>query len=135
MYKRTLWQDHVEGVQEGTPLSAANLNNIEAGTMEANALAALNAEYRRYSADNAKNTEVFSKLVSLSGSGVLHQVSLDGGVRNNTQYRVDYEIVSVGSGTAGDLVILSKQANGFSVKYLGTSSGIQVIFYISGGMI
>ena len=135
MYKRTLWQDHVEGVQEGTPLSAANLNNIEVGTMEANALAALNAEYRRYCTDNAKNSEVFSTLVSLSGSGELHFVSLEGGERNNLQYRVDYEIASVGSGTAGDIVILSKQANGFSVKYFGTSSWIQVIFYISGGMI
>lgn len=40
MYKPTQWQDHVPGVQEGTPLDAANLNNIEAGAMEAEALAA-----------------------------------------------------------------------------------------------
>ena len=43
MYRRTIWKDHVAGVQEGTDLNAANLNNIEAGVMEADALAAFQA--------------------------------------------------------------------------------------------
>ena len=51
MYKPTLWQDHVEGVQEGTDMNAKNFNNIETGVIEAAALAALNAEFSRYKAD------------------------------------------------------------------------------------
>jgi len=41
MYKPTIWQDHVEGIQDGTDMNAANFNNLEAGTLEANTLAAL----------------------------------------------------------------------------------------------
>lgn len=55
MYKPTIWQDHVEGVQEGTDVNAKNLNNIEIGVMEAAALAALNAENIRHAADVANS--------------------------------------------------------------------------------
>lgn len=51
MYKPTIWQDHVEGVQEGTDMNAKNFNNMEAGVMEAAALAALNAENSRHAKD------------------------------------------------------------------------------------
>ena len=54
MYKPTIWQDHVEGVQEGTDMNAKNFNNIETGVMEAAALAAMNAENSRYQADARK---------------------------------------------------------------------------------
>lgn len=47
MYKPTIWQDHVEGVQEGTSMNAANFNNIEKGAMEANALAAMQAAFQK----------------------------------------------------------------------------------------
>ena len=28
-YQKTQWKDHIEGVQTGTPVNAANLNNME----------------------------------------------------------------------------------------------------------
>ena len=43
MFKRTMWKDHVPGVQEGTDLNAANLNNLEEGVTDAAALAAFYA--------------------------------------------------------------------------------------------
>ena len=46
MYNPTLWKDHVEGLQEGTDLNAANLNNMEKGAMDAQALAAFLAYHR-----------------------------------------------------------------------------------------
>ena len=46
MYKPTQWLDHVPGVQEGTPLDAENLNNLESGAMEAEALSAFLASHR-----------------------------------------------------------------------------------------
>ena len=30
-YEPTMWQDEVEGIQEGTPVDEQNLNNIEDG--------------------------------------------------------------------------------------------------------
>lgn len=30
-YQKTQWKDHIEGVQTGTPVNAANLNNMEEG--------------------------------------------------------------------------------------------------------
>ena len=35
-YEPTMWQDEVEGIQEGTPVDEQNLNNIEGGVNGAN---------------------------------------------------------------------------------------------------
>ena len=35
-YEPTMWQDEVEGIQEGTPVDEQNLNNIEDGVNGAN---------------------------------------------------------------------------------------------------
>ena len=136
MYKRTIWVDHIEGVQEGTDMNAANFNNIEAGTMEANALAALNAEYQRYCADQAKNNEVVGISAFLEGNSV-HTIEIPEKYARNTD---DYRLVPVlerpnGNGTVGDIIIMEKQIDNFSVHYEGTAEGAFIIFYISGGMI
>ena len=47
MYKPTTWIDHIAGVQEGTDMNAEHFNNMEAGIMEANALAALHFEHQK----------------------------------------------------------------------------------------
>lgn len=75
MYNRTIWKDHVEGVQEGTDLSAANMNNIEARVMENSALTALNAEYSRYERDKISGgTEDLVSGVSPLATGSLYFV-------------------------------------------------------------
>ena len=135
MYKRTIWQDHVEGIQEGTDMNAANFNNLEAGTMEAAALAAMNAANRRYCNDMALNAETIAVEATLTGSGVENSVDLPAAkTRNMTAYNVVAEVKSVTGGTAGDVLILTKQANGFKVKYNGNASSIVVRFHVSGGM-
>lgn len=75
MYKRTIWQDHVEGVQDGTDMNAANFNNIEAGTMEASALAAMNSAHQRY----AMASGVYFGSYTGNGSGSSEQ-TIDLGV-------------------------------------------------------
>lgn len=47
MYQPTTWIDHIAGVQEGTDMNAEHFNNMEAGIMEANALAALHFEHQK----------------------------------------------------------------------------------------
>lgn len=37
-YQKTQWQDHIEGVQTGTPVNAANMNKIEEGIAQACAI-------------------------------------------------------------------------------------------------
>ena len=136
MYKRTIWQDHVEGIQEGTDMNASNFNNIEAGIMEANALASLNAEYRRYSNDVAKNCEVVIVEATLTGTNTPHSIAIPGhATRNSENYNVVPELSTINEGTAGDIIILSKQANGFTAIYNGSAKSIVVRFHISGGMI
>ena len=135
MYKRTIWQDHVDGIQEGTDMNATNFNNLEAGTMETAALAAMNAAHRRYCNDMAANAETIAIEATLTGSGVANSVVIPTAyTRNMTIYNVIAEVMSATGGTAGDIIPATKQANGFKVSYNGTASKINVRFLISGGM-
>ena len=136
MYKPTIWQDKVEGVQEGTDMNAANFNNIEIGVMESDALAAMNAAYRRYEADAANDAEVVAISDTLTTSGSAKAIDIPTGkTRNRTTYNVAAEINAVSGGTVGDLIIDTKQANGFKAKYTGTATSVTVRFKVSGGMI
>ena len=135
MYKRTIWQDHVEGVQTGTDMSAANFNNLEAGVMEANALMALTASYRRYDNDVAKNSEAVVIDTTIAG-GVITSVAIpENATRNNTNYNVVVEINEMDEGWSGNIVINTKQANGFTVRATAATKAMRVRFIITGGMI
>ena len=144
MYKRTMWQDHVEGIQEGTDLNAANFNNLEAGTMEANALAAFNTAYQRYAADVAKNSEPVVVEAEISGPAVGDPENFivipDIATRNNVNYNVTHEINYKNQLTElqiETIIIDQKQVNGFRVSLSGYSSStiLHVRFIITGGMI
>lgn len=38
-YQKKQWQDHIDGVQVGTPVNAVNMNNIEDGIYRAHQVA------------------------------------------------------------------------------------------------
>ena len=141
MYKRTIWQDHVEGVQDGTDMNAANFNNIEAGTMEANVLAAMNSEYQRYCMDVAKDNEVFVVTVydTHKGSENHNEVVFPADkVRNHKDYRITYRLYTDADDThTGHVSIVSQSTTGFKYRFSGfdVGQGARVTFYISGGMI
>ena len=136
MYKRTIWQDHVEGIQEGTDMNAANFNNLEAGTMEANAMAAINAEYQRHANDIAKDNETFVVRCTIEeASSVVHVDIPDTHRRNTTNYRVVPVIVKYTGTADGYVGIASSDVDGLSVVYYGSASAVTVDFHISGGMI
>lgn len=135
MYKRTIWVDHVEGVQEGTDMNADNFNKIEAGTMEANALAALNAAHNRYCTDQAEDNKIITIYEELTGNGS-HTITIpDAFTRNKNTYRVTPEVSRGEGGTVGDIIVLDKQVNSFVAIYEGTASSVWIDFHISGGMI
>ena len=135
MYKRTIWQDHVEGIQEGTDMNAANFNNLEAGVMEAAALADFNATFNRYNHDIAKNGEVIAiKAVILNGPNVETYVAIPKSARRNTsEYMVN--IFFEGVDGVEKVIVSDKQPDGFYAKYIGEAVLAKVDFYISGGMI
>lgn len=142
MYKPTIWQDHVEGVQEGTDMNAANFNNIEVGTMEANALAAMNSAHQRYATDKAKETEVIVVECGLFFSPEAPSsdetfVAIPNNVtRNNTNYSVTPIVTHSSSFPLDGIVIVSdKQVNGFKARYTGNYTQISITFLICGGMI
>lgn len=138
MYKRTIWKDHVEGIQEGTDMNAANFNNIEAGTMEANALAAYNAEHQRHVNDIVKNNEVVTveqEFEEYEPSDTFEIVIPANATRNNINYIVVPEISGIGGPDPVTISVHAKQANGFTVSLRGSASTVVVRFHISGGMI
>ena len=135
MYKPTIWQDHVEGIQEGTDMNAANFNNLEIGTMEAAAMAALNAAYRRYCTDMALNAETIVINATLTGTGALKSVAIpEKSKRNMTNYNVIPVVTSAEGGNAGDIIVGTKNVDSFTAKYTGTATSVNVCFLVSGGM-
>ena len=146
MYKRTIWQDHVEGIQEGTDMNAANFNNIEAGTMEANALAAMNSSLQRYAADMAKDREVVrifhqfyyqpEELTSNPGYQTAFISLPADAIRNNVNYNVIPVVSYADHSPVGTILISDKQANGFVAQYNSEKLWeCDVYFYVFGGMI
>ncbi len=141
MYNKTNWQDHVvdqngQVIQEGTPLSAKNLNNIEQGVFISNALNAVMAQFNRLLLDRINENEVVTITDTITGADTDKSVVIPSNkLRNRTTYNVTPVIVSTTGGTAGDIIVSAKQANGFKVKYTGTATSITVALYVQGGML
>ena len=54
--------------------------------------------------------------------------------RNRTSYNVTAEVSSATGGTVGDIIINTKQANGFKVNYTGTATSVALRLKVQGGM-
>lgn len=134
MYKAINWVDHVEGIQEGTDQSAANFNNMDAGIFEAIGLNGLLAMRARLQQDAQIEAEVVAIDKTLTGTA---QVTVDiptTKTRNRTSYNVTAEVSSATGGTVGDIIINTKQANGFKVNYTGTATSVVLRLKVQGGM-
>lgn len=159
MYDLTNWQDRVvefedrykeiqnedgtitheavagEVLQEGTPQSATNFNNIEKGIFENRVIELLNAQMNSLASvedlENALN-KVEGGTVTSSSKTIT--VAFDKS-KNNT----NYEIVPIISSPVGlsnyYITISSKQANGFIAVVYGTYTSIKVDFLIKGGIL
>lgn len=123
-------------IQEGTPLSAKNLNNIEQGVFISNALNAVMAQFNRLLLDRINENEVVTITDTITGANTDKSVVIPSNkLRNRTTYNVTPVIVSTTGGTAVDIIVSAKQANGFKVKYTGTATSITVALYVQGGML
>ena len=146
MYSITNWLDHVvipartftiadnvdgtyiitpvgEVAQQGTPMSAANFNNMEKGILESIVLANWMAQMQRYANDDGleNKCDIITKSVTEAVSN--EYITLD---KNTAGYDV-VPIVTSGSAT---VTVSNKQTNAF--KYT-TSAACTVMFIVRGG--
>ena len=141
MYRNTHWIDEVkdqeteEVIQEGTPQSAGNFNNMEGGISDAHLAAALLIIQSGLTADQVATEE---KTVTLSNSqsypfnNSTQTIALSR-VRNFTDYTVEAEITDH-DGNVGDVRIFDRMLNGFKVAYDGSAKTATVKLRIKGGM-
>lgn len=141
MYRNTHWIDEVkdqeteEVIQEGTPQSAGNFNNMEGGISDAHLAAALLIIQSGLTADQVATEE---KTVTLSNSqsypfnNSTQTIALSR-VRNFTDYTVEAEITDH-DGNVGDVMIFDRMLNGFKVAYDGSAKSATIKLRIKGGM-
>ena len=141
MYRNTQWIDEVkdqdteEVIQEGTPQSAGNFNNMEHGISDAHLAAALLIIQSGLTADQVATEE---KAVTLSNSqsypfnNSTQTIALSR-VRNFTDYTVEAEITDH-DGNVGDVKIFDRMLNGFKVAYDGSAKKATIKLRIKGGM-
>ena len=141
MYRNTQWideekdQDTEEVIQEGTPQSAGNFNNMEHGISDAHLAAALLIIQSGLTAHQGATGE---KAVTLSNSqsypfnNPTQTIALSR-VRNFTDYTVEAEITDH-DGNVGDVRIFDRMLNGFKVAYDGSAKSATIKLRIKGGM-
>lgn len=143
MYNKTIWQDHVvdqngQVIQQGTPLSARNMNSIENGIFETYELGAVLTQqvmqHKRLLADlegevgqvTLTNTQAYP----FNNSKIT--VALQK-ARDTLNYTVQTEIISA-NGFPGDIKISDKQLNGFKIEFTGSATSVTVKYIVRGGM-
>ena len=141
MYRNTHWIDEVkdqeteEVIQEGTPQSAGNFNNMEGGISDAHLAAALLIIQSGLTADQVATEE---KTVTLSNSqsypfNTSTQTIALSTARNFTDYTVEAEITDH-EGNVGEVRIFDRMLNGFKVAYDGSAKSATIKLRIKGGM-
>lgn len=159
MYDLTNWQDRVvefenryneiqnedgtitheavagEVLQEGTPQSATNFNNIEKGVFENRVIELLNAQMNSLaSAENLENALNRVEGGTVTQNGTTINVAFNS-VRNNANYEV-IPVVGKSSGlTNYHFNIAAKQANGFLCDVYGEFTSVTVYFLVKGGIL
>lgn len=164
-YQVTDWKDHVteyenryretanadgtithekeegEVIQQGTPLSATYLRNMEYGIKDAHEAAALllnalrQGVWRIEALEKATIQEVGEKTLTNSQkfpfNNSVSTVALTN-IRDNLNYVV--VIVSVtGSGNVGEVEVTDRLVNGFKLAYTGSSPSVTVKYAVIGG--
>lgn len=147
MRNQTIWKDHVvdqngEIIQQGTPQSAGNFNNLERDVTDQEiAFKEVLQHVRLLEHDKdivkANTLEEYS-VITLTNTAKQPFNNSEQTVplkttRNNTMYTVTAEILN-NNGLPGDISIYDKQLNGFKVAFTGSASTVQVALIIKGGI-
>ena len=162
MYQKNLWQDHVveypnrfketnlgngmveevpapgEIIQQGTPQSARNFNNMEEGIFNANELTdylmiqtlqnVRRIETVRGESSTVKMTNNQAYPFNSSGSTIALATP-----RDTTDYFVMVEVLDEAGGSAGNVTVYNKLTNGFKIKFDGSAKEVTVRYNVTGG--
>lgn len=126
-------------IEKGTPQSATNFNSMDLGIFEAMLMASEATRCMRHESTR------------LDGAvGELHQVTLNNTYayphnsstqtvqlstkRNNKNYTIEAEPVSVTDGFLGDVEYSEKLENGFKVHFTGSAKKAVLNLYVRGGI-
>lgn len=130
-----------EIIQQGTPQSASNFNNMEEGIVAANEmgdfLAILLASAQRAitalkgesGTATLKNTQAYP-FNSTATSGTTISLAAN---RDTTDYTVDVEVTDEQGGCAGNVTVYDKLTNGFKLRFDGSATQIGVRYTVRGG--
>ncbi|NPV89828.1 MAG: hypothetical protein HPY50_03510 [Firmicutes bacterium] len=143
-YNLKQWQDHIvdeltgEVIQEGTPVSATNLNNMETGILGADGFASVLIQQAMQFKRNIADLE--GELRELSLTNTLKYPFNDSEItvalfkeRDTLNYRVLTEVLS-SNGIVGDIKVYDKALNGFKLRYTGSATNVIIKCFIQGGM-
>jgi len=143
-YKRTFWQDHVvdedtqEVIQQGTPQSATNFNNMEEGIfgggVELDVLGQQVLQHKRTLSDlegeigeiTLTNSQAYPFNNSIQTVALIK-------LRDTMNYRVLTEVLTA-QGIVGDIKITDKLLNGFKIEFTGSATSVTVKYFVQGGM-
>lgn len=142
-YPQITWYDRVtdqngQVIQEGTPLSATNMNRIENGIYDAHELnAVLTQEVRQHKrllADlqGEVGQVTLTNTLSYPFNNSVTTVALQKS-RDTLDYTVQTEIVS-SVGIPGSIKVSAKQLNGFKIEFDGSATSVTVKYIVRGGM-
>lgn len=171
MHKQVEWKDHVtefpsrrilnenpdgtvdvekaqgEVIQQGTPQSATNFNNLENGTQDAHIGFAIFMQYfMQFDRDTRQTKEDYAseflneiKTVTLTNSESYpfnnSQKNVDLEVSRKTMnYDISWEVESA-DGNVGDVEITEKQLNGFKISFDGSAKNVTLKIRVKGGML
>lgn len=166
MYNRTFWVDETDQYEnryrevanddgtithtkvtgevyvEGTPQSARNFNNIEAGILDAHGAAQQILVNQRQHLwrieDLEKATDQETGSVTLTNSKAFpfnnSQKSVAmGNRRDNLNYVVEIISVTPVGGPYGEIDISDRLVNGFKIAFTGSASSVTVTYAVIGG--
>ncbi|MBR1631168.1 MAG: hypothetical protein IJ680_04860 [Paludibacteraceae bacterium] len=146
MYNQTHWLDKVvdpdtgEVIQQGTPQSAGNFNNMENGIQDgaiAEAQMMIYIKELEHRLDNEAAVEEHTVTLTNNQKYPFNnsKTTIDlTKVRTDKTYVVDVEITAHSGGEVGDIKITDKLLNGFKVEFDGSATSVTVTLRIKGGL-
>lgn len=143
-YNLKQWQDHIvdeltqEVIQEGTPVSATNLNNMETGILGADGFASVLIQQVMQSKRSIADLE--GELVEVTLNNSLSYPFNNSEItvvlqkaRDTLNYRVLTEVLS-STGFVGDIEVYDKALNGFKIRYTGSATAATIKCFVQGGI-
>lgn len=141
MYQKKEWVDEVidvesgETIQQGTPQSAKNFNNIESGVLDnqiASNLMLIAISQLEANQVVEEKIETLTNTAKYPFNNSAKTISIIN-TRTNTNYSVDTEIIEH-TGEVGNIVVYDKMVNGFKVRYDGSAGNAKIKLVVTGGI-